>query len=752
MKKNVLVFLLLTVSLGLYAQNKKIAGFWPDYATKNINNIQYSKLTDIYYAFIWPTTTAVLQAHDVNGNVVNSYASNSGLNTIMKPLLNKAVANNVKMHVSVGGNNLSSGFSTAISTNNLRTKFADSLAAIVSRFNLDGVNIDWEFPAAGDVNNFATFITLLNTKLDAVGVNKGKAIELSIAVGMGVFDGDGIAASSSIFSTVDYIFLMGFDAKGNCCVCDANNHSSQNVALNIIKKWSSVGVSGACGSSGAAKNALTSKFVLGLPAYSGTGTNYNKFSTLNNTAAAYFNDADGVLGGYDYNSCPMIQTKVTTIMSTYSGAGVWFWELDADRDDAYSLLGCAYTAMQPYMCAGSQPSLGADVITCSNSSTLNSGVAAGNGITFKWYKDDALINGATSTSYSATSAGNYKVVVDNNGCSKSDVVAVSFNQPLATSGDTVCTTSELAQIKVLTPGGPYSWYAASSGGSALATGSTYTTTVSATKDFYVEGLGGTSQLFGPQGPLNNVNDQGGVVGWYQDGIYVNNVNEIDTLQIDFDVNVTLDSISVFADYHAAAKQVKFTVLTSSGAVVFTRTWTLPIGSEGWTSLYVGGAILAGTDYKFTLNGTTSTVWYDATKATYPYVVAGIGKIKHALASWGSDNALYPSIYDMKVTVGNYGGCGRQAVKVLLDPCTNISTIESNLATVYPNPSTSNFTIDLISVNEVRSVELYDISGKLIQTLSIQKSKISFGEELTSGVYFVKINSISGTQNVQVIKN
>ncbi len=735
----------------LFAQNKKIAGFWPDYATKNINNIQYSKLTDIYYAFIWPTTAAVLQAHDANGNVVNSYATNSGLNTILKPLLTKAVAANVKMHVSVGGNNLSSGFSTAISTANNRTKFVDSLGAIVSRFNLDGVNIDWEFPAAGDLNNLATFMTALNTKLDAVGVQKGKTIELSIAVGMGVFDGDGIAASSTIFNVVDYIFLMGFDAKGNCCVCDANNHSSQNVALNIIKKWGTTGVTAACGSTGSAKNAPVSKFVLGLPAYSGTGPNYNKFASTN-TPAAYYNDADGILGGYDYNSCPMIQTKVTTIMSTYSGAGVWFWELDADRDDQYSLLGCAYTAMAPYMCVAQAPALGADQITCGPAITLTSGVSAGNGITFKWYKDDVLINGATSTSYQASTAGNYKVVVDNNGCSKSDVAMVSVNQPLVTQGDTVCTTSENAILKVLTPGGPYSWYAASSGGSVLATGNNYTTTVPSTKDFYVEGLGGASQLFGPAGPLNNVNDVGGVVGWYSDGVYVANVNEIDTLQIDFDVNVTLDSISVYADYHAAAKQVIFTILNSNGTVFFTKNFAMPIGSEGLTSLYCGASIPAGTDYKFTLTGSTSVVWYDATKAAYPYVVSGIGKIKHALASWGADNALYPSIYNMKITVGSYGGCGRQAVHVLLDPCLSTFDLSSSAAKVYPNPSSSSFTVDLSELKNIRSVQLFDVAGKLVQTLVISGNNLIFGSDLKAGIYFVQITSAQGTQNIQVVKN
>ena len=53
---------------------------------------------------------------------------------------------------------------------------------------------------------------------------------------------------------------------------------------------------------------------------------------------------------------------------------------------------------------------------------------AGGGQSYQWYKGNAIIAGATTTSYTATTAGNYKCKVTKNatGCSKfSNVIIVT---------------------------------------------------------------------------------------------------------------------------------------------------------------------------------------------------------------------------------------------------------------------------------------------------------------------------------------
>lgn len=71
-------------------------------------------------------------------------------------------------------------------------------------------------------------------------------------------------------------------------------------------------------------------------------------------------------------------------------------------------------------CSG--PDLGTDKSLCSsNSVQLNAGVT---GATYEWRKDGNKINGATSATYTATTAGVYEVVTDQAGCVRRDNVTV----------------------------------------------------------------------------------------------------------------------------------------------------------------------------------------------------------------------------------------------------------------------------------------------------------------------------------------
>ncbi len=78
-------------------------------------------------------------------------------------------------------------------------------------------------------------------------------------------------------------------------------------------------------------------------------------------------------------------------------------------------------------------------------------------------------------------------------------------------------------------------------------------------------------------------------------------------------------------------------------------------------------------------------------------------------------------------------------------------LNSNL-NVYPNPASNHVNIELLS-NEIATLEVYDVSGKLIltQTLTDKINTITI-EKLTSGIYFFKVNSSEGTSIKKVIKN
>ena len=98
------------------------------------------------------------------------------------------------MLVSVGGWSWSKGFSDAALTEKSRLKFAKSCAVFVDKYNLDGIDLDWEYPnqiGAGnthrpeDVHNFTLMLKAVREQLNLLAEkNKNdKHYLLAIATG-----------------------------------------------------------------------------------------------------------------------------------------------------------------------------------------------------------------------------------------------------------------------------------------------------------------------------------------------------------------------------------------------------------------------------------------------------------------------------------------------------------------------------------------------------------------------------------------
>ena len=75
----------------------------------------------------------------------------------------------------------------------------------------------------------------------------------------------------------------------------------------------------------------------------------------------------------------------------------------------------------------SSPALGNNKELVDGSADLDASVALKDGETIAWYKDNILISGAIGTTYTATEAGVYKVVVTGTDCTKEDYIEI-FNE------------------------------------------------------------------------------------------------------------------------------------------------------------------------------------------------------------------------------------------------------------------------------------------------------------------------------------
>ncbi|WP_422660047.1 glycosyl hydrolase family 18 protein [Paenibacillus sp. EC2-1] len=129
----------------------------------------------------------------------------------------------LKLMVSVGGWNWSKNFSNVARTEVTRRTFANSAVDFLREYQLDGLDVDWEYPVEGGVDsnsrgpedkeNFVLLMKTVREALDAAGSEDGKYYLLTIASGQGdnfVVNAD--LANSSKY--LDFINIMSYDYSG----------------------------------------------------------------------------------------------------------------------------------------------------------------------------------------------------------------------------------------------------------------------------------------------------------------------------------------------------------------------------------------------------------------------------------------------------------------------------------------------------------------------------------------------------------
>jgi chitinase len=141
----VLALTLAVFSATALAKSKKfvIAAYvFPGKTILTADQVAAAKLTRINFAF----------ANIDQGRIVEGESSDAANLATLVGL--KSENPDLTVLVSVGGWLWSGRFSDASLTEASRTKFIDSIAAFITRYNLDGLDIDWEYPAmAGAAGN-----------------------------------------------------------------------------------------------------------------------------------------------------------------------------------------------------------------------------------------------------------------------------------------------------------------------------------------------------------------------------------------------------------------------------------------------------------------------------------------------------------------------------------------------------------------------------------------------------------------------
>lgn len=299
--------------------------------------------------------------------------------------------------------------------------------------------------------------------------------------------------------------------------------------------------------------------------------------------------------------------------------------------------------------------------------------------------------------------------------------------------DTIC---EPGTVEFeITESGDFSWYDVATGGDALETGLTFSTTVSASQTFYVERATTTTETFG-----RSTKDESS--GWGGDNLFEEIAKQI---KITVTETVQLEAVSVFVITNGTDVQINLTDLSNSENVGSGTSSGL---NEGKQRIELGIELQPGT-YSIDAIGTSEPIFFQSASADFPYSSSD-GSISFSnYQDWAT--GWYGFFYDWEVSVG--GSCTRTAVDAVIDPSNSNCTVTSNRSfsttgiEVYPNPFAENFTLNLEATAEY---ELYNTSGILIEKGTCNGS-CEMGSRLKKGIYQIKITTDNHTEFRKVIK-
>lgn len=279
----------------------KVIGYFPEWGT--VSRVQFTKLTHINYAFAMPNTDGTIKQIDDAGK--------------LRELVSGGHAKGVKVLIAIGGGTqeATANFNVLGANQQSRNTFVNSVMAIINSYNLDGTDIDWEYPVKGvSDNNYALLMAQLSSALH----NKGKLLTTAVTGSYGDY------IQPSVFKNVDFINIMAYD-EGK------PNHSTIDIASRSLSHWIGLGLT-------------PEKAVLGLPFYGLHATeDALTYSDLLIAGADPYADN---YNGYGYNGITTVKKK--TDMAFDRAGGIMIWQIEGDGDNESSLLSAIYSQLQKH--------------------------------------------------------------------------------------------------------------------------------------------------------------------------------------------------------------------------------------------------------------------------------------------------------------------------------------------------------------------------------------------------------------------
>lgn len=198
-----------------------------------------------------------------------------------------------------------------------------------------------------------------------------------------------------------------------------------------------------------------------------------------------------------------------------------------------------------------------------------------------------------------------------------------------------------------------------------------------------------------------------------------------------DTIVACDSAMVNGNWYFSSQNITFTTSTSSGcdSVVSANIQITSID----TSVTIS-------DETFTSNQTMadSYTWIDCATGT---PIAGATSNVFTATQNGSYAVIIES-----------NNCVDTSACISIMNVSNSNIELSSRLQIVPNPNSGQFIVDLNQIQGATSYEIYDVYGRIIASRMIQTSRFTVNENLSSGIYFIIVNTTNGKLMQKVMVN
>ena len=229
------------------------------------------------------------------------------------------------------------------------------------------------------------------------------------------------------------------------------------------------------------------------------------------------------------------------------------------------------------------------------------------------------------------------------------------------------------------------------------------------------------------GPANNTFGGGGYYNFFTDG-----------LLFDVYTDLTIDSVTI---YPSDTGTIGIIIQSVLGSTVYNGTYTInaPINTVSGHKVPIGVNIPAGLSYGMYISAIspgTLSLYRNTTNASYPYNYGNVASITSA--STGSTD-FYFFFYNWDIsTISCYSD--KQEAVVYVDNCTNITNNKALEFSISPNPNNGTFEIVMPILYENTTVEILDLSGKIIfsEKLSQKKQRLDINN-ISRGIYIISLN-------------